>query len=402
MKAGSLSDVLGTSAAHGWAALVVSQHRSLVWSGDPSLSQLPAVHHDLGVINDLRQRIASYACVGALFESVPFVKSVTVSMDEPPSWEDAGSNVFLRAEIEFDVGLSSPLKACTDDMREVALEDWLDELGVPSEDLPEIQERLADYEVDIEKFVIRINSGVTPWFDREFWKNHDDSSESFTREGFESALIDGELDSISWACNERSSNIDFSKPRLLWVKDAVARMRAHLDAGMSVNARDVTGVTPLVAAIHYGDAQVVRLLLQAGADVHASTPAGTNAMTAAVLGGDISMVDLLLDAGADISGVAMAPTHILVAGGYVLSEKVGRNVALHEFFDALMDRGLDFSRVMPDGVRFCDALSSYCAPGDEAMIQYLRALRVKLEIVSDFEQVECVAPTRRASSGLGL
>lgn len=397
-----MSDAVGSSAANGWASFVVSQHRSLVWSRHPSKSPLPAVHHDLSVVNGLRERLASYACVMDLFEAVPFVKSVTVSMEEPPSWEDAGSSVLLNAEIELDVGLARNLKVNTEDMREVSLEDWLDESGVSDEDLPRVLGRLAEHEPDIEKFVRRLSNGATPWFDRAFWVSHGESSESFTRGGFEAAFVDGALDSQSF-CNGWSAHIDFSQPRSLWLKDSVARMRLHLDAGMGVEARDLTGVTPLIAAVHHGDVDAVSMLLEAGADVHALTPAGTNAMTAAVLCVDLEMVDMLLAAGADISGVKMAPTHLLVAGGHVFSETLGRDIDLPEFFEALIDRGLDIAQVMPDGVRFCDALNSYCRPGEVGMIQYLSALRAKLDLLSEFGGAsEGGSVARRASAGLGL
>ncbi|GHU89388.1 hypothetical protein FACS189476_08270 [Spirochaetia bacterium] len=76
---------------------------------------------------------------------------------------------------------------------------------------------------------------------------------------------------------------------------------AAIAAGADVNARDLTGMTPLMYAAHYGKIDAIRALLDAGADVNASDNFGITSLMKAAGTGDLDVIQILLDAGADIT-----------------------------------------------------------------------------------------------------
>lgn len=78
-----------------------------------------------------------------------------------------------------------------------------------------------------------------------------------------------------------------------------------LAAGAQVEARDLEAQTPLTIACRAGNGDLVRLLLDAGASVDARSRAGTTALMAAASYGEPQTVILLLDRGADPNVVAM-------------------------------------------------------------------------------------------------
>jgi ankyrin repeat protein len=93
-------------------------------------------------------------------------------------------------------------------------------------------------------------------------------------------------------------------------------------AAMVKNGHDPNGVdpglnhwTPLLHAIHKGQAGSVRALLEAGADVNRAAPGGSTPLLMAVGNGQKAIVARLLDAGADphIEGAEMLA--VAVSGG---------------------------------------------------------------------------------------
>lgn len=77
------------------------------------------------------------------------------------------------------------------------------------------------------------------------------------------------------------------------------QLRAALDRGVEVNARDVRGNTPLLHAAVYGDLASVQLLLDRGADVNATNAAGSTALLRAA--SDFSKLKLLVERGANVN-----------------------------------------------------------------------------------------------------
>ena len=72
-------------------------------------------------------------------------------------------------------------------------------------------------------------------------------------------------------------------------------------ADVSQRAANPLQVQPLHSAMVAGDVEIVRALLDAGADVDARQQAGVTPLMGAAAGGSVELVRLLLDAGADRS-----------------------------------------------------------------------------------------------------
>ena len=79
--------------------------------------------------------------------------------------------------------------------------------------------------------------------------------------------------------------------------EAVQRLIAK---GADVNAKDNTGQTALIAAAGYGRTAIVQLLIDKGADVNAQGTEGETALMQAALNGYAIIAKLLLDRGADV------------------------------------------------------------------------------------------------------
>src|SRR6516225_5427257 len=75
-------------------------------------------------------------------------------------------------------------------------------------------------------------------------------------------------------------------------------VRARLDAGLDVNARDADGNTPLLLAAVYAGPECVELLLKKGADVNAKNKFEATPLHRAAT--NYEKAKLLIDAGADV------------------------------------------------------------------------------------------------------
>jgi len=72
-----------------------------------------------------------------------------------------------------------------------------------------------------------------------------------------------------------------------------------IEKGADVNARGVYGITPLIVAAMVGETEAASALLDRGADVNAKDERSFTPLTAAVFYDRLGMVNLLLDRGAD-------------------------------------------------------------------------------------------------------
>jgi uncharacterized protein len=105
--------------------------------------------------------------------------------------------------------------------------------------------------------------------------------------------------------------------------DRPALARQMIDAGTNVNQAAVNGVTPLMAAAHAGQTEIVKILLAKGADVKAVDRLEKNAMTYAAGQGQTDIVVLLLKAGVDPNAVyAHDLTALMWAAGYGKTDTV--------------------------------------------------------------------------------
>lgn len=127
------------------------------------------------------------------------------------------------------------------------------------------------------------------------------------------------------------------------------------------NLRGVGGTTPLMQAVLYGDAGMVRLLLEQGADPNLRNDAGATALMWAV--DDLEKTRLLLDRGADVnarSGDARTP--LLIAAGQFGNTAVVK---------LLLDHGADLSPKSPIANGYATVLSEAARTGDEALLRLL-------------------------------
>ena len=78
-------------------------------------------------------------------------------------------------------------------------------------------------------------------------------------------------------------------------------VRALLQSGAGVNARDRYGQTALMLAAHRGHAAIVELLIEHGADLDVTAKYSLSALMLAVIAGHEGIVRALMRAGADRS-----------------------------------------------------------------------------------------------------
>jgi len=113
----------------------------------------------------------------------------------------------------------------------------------------------------------------------------------------------------------------------------VARLRALVEAGADVNARNRRGQTALMVSAQKGQASVVRFLIDRGAELNHTAKYTLSALMLAVINGHVETVQLLTDAGADLTirGSGAPGFHgktaedlAIARGNHVMSEIVRR------------------------------------------------------------------------------
>lgn len=143
--------------------------------------------------------------------------------------------------------------------------------------------------------------------------------------------------------------------------DKPAFKRLALQHPKAGNLRGPAGVTPLMQAALYGDADSVRLLLDKGADPNIANEAGATALMWAV--DDIEKARLLLDHGADVNArSADSRTALLIAAGRFGSREVVK---------LLLDRGADIKVKSPGLGGDMTPLTEAARLADEALLRLL-------------------------------
>src|SRR5262245_22713778 len=120
----------------------------------------------------------------------------------------------------------------------------------------------------------------------------------------------------------------------------VKAVRAHLDGGADVNARDVDGNPPLLLAASHAGPDCVELLLKKGADVNAANKAGATALIRAAT--DYEKASLLVEAGADVK--------VKTASGKTPLTLAARRYGNSKTVALFLDKGADARDRNPQGV----------------------------------------------------
>jgi ankyrin repeat protein len=127
------------------------------------------------------------------------------------------------------------------------------------------------------------------------------------------------------------------------------------------NLKGPGGITTLMQAVLYGDADSVRLLLANGADPNLRNEAGATALMWAVT--DLEKTQLLLDKGADVNARSDdGRTPLLIAAG---------QFRCHAVVKLLLDRGADLAAKSPTGIGYATVLSEAARVGDDALLLML-------------------------------
>jgi ankyrin repeat protein len=129
----------------------------------------------------------------------------------------------------------------------------------------------------------------------------------------------------------------------------ISRVRELLRQGADVNARDTEhNETPLMLAVKFAKADIVRLLLDAGAEVNARNDWGKTALFYAPVFSDVFAA--LLEVGADVHALDKE-------GNSILMQMVSKSPSLAEA-EELLRLGVDQSLLNEDGKSALDIAES--------------------------------------------
>ena len=118
------------------------------------------------------------------------------------------------------------------------------------------------------------------------------------------------------ACSNSSSNKSVSSENAAKVKSSVEKpkvdlhtaimsgnleaVKQHIEAGTDINKKEqMSGSTPLIAAVSFNKTAIAKALIDAGADLNLKNNDGSTALHSAAFFGHIEIVQMLIDAKAD-------------------------------------------------------------------------------------------------------
>lgn len=111
-------------------------------------------------------------------------------------------------------------------------------------------------------------------------------------------------------------------------EDDLEDVKRHIKNGEEVNAKDVSGWTPLHWAASRNNVKIAKALIDSGADLKGRTGQGWTPLHAAIFPGDLAVTELLIGQGADVNAKGdqgETPLHLAALNG--LKEKAAFLIA---------------------------------------------------------------------------
>jgi serine/threonine-protein phosphatase 6 regulatory ankyrin repeat subunit B len=159
-------------------------------------------------------------------------------------------------------------------------------------------------------------------------------------------------------------------------KGDTAGVKALIDKGADVNAKNKDGDTALMSASLKGHTEIVKALIEKGADVNAKDKAGWTALMSASFYGYIEIVRALLNKGADVNAKSEnGYTALMYASQY------GRI----EIVNALLNKGANVNAKNKDGKT---ALMWASEKGHTEVVKVLRQEEEKKKLIADFKKAQ--------------
>ncbi len=351
--------------------------------------------------------------VADVFESSEAVEVVNLGVNHETSYDDEGGyydNYYMKGEIAFRIDEQRLEAVEVDAYIGSNFESFLEELAESGVDAshPVFSERLKAL---IDDFSSDIDNNETIFMEKDFNDSvMNDESFEVTRQEFLSCRVGSVADSqllvdllrkkgkfISHFAVPNAMNgegLDFSQPRPVWNAETVANISLHLSGGMPADACDGRGITPLLAAAHFGSIEAMEALLDAGASVDAVSPAGVDLLGAAILGREpVKSVAYL----AERVGVSDGPVH---ARNLLLATTLG--ALTDEVFvpvvNSLHAAGADFNVRLPSGKTFMEGVEDFVHERHAtAALQHLGSLRMRDVLDGVFSQEDAPLPKRSPS-----
>lgn len=266
--------------------------------------------------------------------AVPHVGQVRLRSDN--SYDRSSEQVYYSAHVTVEV--RCPDGGVMDISWSSELDALEDEINNMDDDDPTVVEQYHQSLRALRAFFSEVVEGGD-LNHADFWKGRNDFS--VTRAEFERHLDGDDLDTIGLANDvfgRRIAAAPLDQPPARWTPFELYRIERRLKAGMSPDAMDEGGQTPLNAAVWHGAGSAVRALLRAGGDPNAVDVSGIAPLATAVHKNRLELIDLLLQEGANLDGPLLSRTALFAMnaeGGLPLEE--------------LLKRGLNLDVTMPDG-----------------------------------------------------
>lgn len=238
-----------------------------------------------------------------------------------------------------------------------------DKHGIPESDIEELFPEAGEARDKALAARSAINEKIAAWAnnyrepaDTSYWEYHPETQ--ISREQIADAIACPTID--QWAAFDAIADktelpVDFSRSPLRWSPVHLQQIDRYLEHGMSPDACDWEGISPLNAAIAHSIFAAVRSLMRAGADLDMTDVSSMNPVSTAAAYGDIFTLRDLVEAGANPNGARFAPA--------ILALTNSQNYLFRQsHLEQLLELGAQTDIVLPTGQRLCDDFSVIDSP----------------------------------------